>query len=167
MKAGKKIRVIIEKNDTGFSAFAASYPVFTTGSTMNELIDNACEAFSLYFEEGKFNAERLSFELDFKQFFQYYKVINSKALAEKIGMNASLLSQYIRGHKRPSAQQSRRILYGINRIGRELAEMSVIYGGDKGEERSDEVPQSGSEGETWRGSDGATGRGRRSDERRT
>jgi len=138
MKSWKKIRVIIEKNDTGFSAFAVSYPVFTTGSTMNELIDNACEAFSLFFEEEKFNAELLAFELDFKQFFQYYKVINSKALAEKIGMNPSLLSQYVRGHKRPSAQQSRRILYGINRIGRELAEMSVIYGGDKQRSGSEE-----------------------------
>jgi len=56
-----------------------------------------------------------------------YKVINSKALAEKIGMNPTLLSQYVRGHKKPSEIQSRRILYGINRIGQELAEMSVIY----------------------------------------
>jgi hypothetical protein len=33
----------------------------------------------------------------------------------------------VRSHKRPSEQQSRRILYGINKIGQELAEMSVIY----------------------------------------
>ena len=95
--------------------------------SMNELIDNTCEAFSLYFENKEFNPARLSFEIDFKQFFQYYKVINSKALAEKIGMNPTLLSQYVRGHKKPSERQSRRILYGINRIGQELAEMSVIY----------------------------------------
>jgi hypothetical protein len=41
-------------------------------------------------------------------------------------MNPTLLSQYVRGHKKPSETQSRRILYGINRIGQELAEMSVI-----------------------------------------
>ena len=94
---------------------------------MNDLIDNTCEAFSLYFENTRFDPARLSFEIDFKQFFQYYKVINSKALAEKIGMNPTLLSQYVRGHKKPSETQSRRILYGINRIGQELAEISVIY----------------------------------------
>jgi predicted RNase H-like HicB family nuclease len=127
MAAKKKIMVIIEKADTGFSAYAEDYPVYTTGESMNELINNTHEAFSLYFENKKFNPARLAFEIDFKQFFQYYKVINSKALAEKIGMNPTLLSQYVRGHKKPSETQSRRILYGINRIGRELAEMSVIY----------------------------------------
>jgi predicted RNase H-like HicB family nuclease len=127
MAAKKKIMVIIEKTDTGFSAYAEDYPVYTTGESMNELINNTHEAFSLYFENKEFNPARLAFEVDFKQFFQHYKVINSKALAEKIGMNPTLLSQYVRGHKKPSETQSRRILYGINRIGRELAEMSVIY----------------------------------------
>jgi predicted RNase H-like HicB family nuclease len=127
MAAKKKIMVIIEKTDTGFSAYAEDYPVYTTGESMNELINNTHEAFSLYFENKKFNPARLAFEIDFKQFFQYYKVINSKALAEKIGMNPTLLSQYVRGHKKPSETQSRRILYGINRIGQELAEISVIY----------------------------------------
>ena len=123
----KKIVVIIEKTDTGFSAYAKDHPVFTTGSTMNEVIDNCIEAFSLYFENREFDPAGLSFEIDFQQFFRYYKVINSKALAEKIGMNPTLLSQYVRGHKKPSPNQSKRILYGINRIGQELAEMSVLY----------------------------------------
>jgi len=123
----KKIIVTIEKTDTGFSACAKDHPVVTRGSTMNELIDNCIEAFSLYFEDREFYPAELSFEIDFQQFFRYYKVINSKALAEKIGMNPTLLSQYVRGHKKPSPDQSRRILYGINRIGQELAEMSVLY----------------------------------------
>ena len=127
MAVNKKIKVIIEKTDTGFSAYARDYPVYTTGESMNDLIDNTCEAFSLYFENKEFNPAWLSFEIDFKQFFQFYKVINSKALAKKIGMNPTLLSQYVRGHKKPSETQSRRILYGINRIGRELADISVIY----------------------------------------
>ena len=127
MAVKRKILVIIEKSVSGFSAFAEAYPVYTTGTTMNELIDNTVEAFSLYFENDKFNPAQICFEIDFKQFFQYYKVLNSKALAEKIGMNPSLLSQYVRGHKRPSKKQSQRILYGINQIGQELAEIKVIY----------------------------------------
>lgn len=127
MAAKKKIVAIIEKTDTGFSAWSDGYPVYTTGATLNELLENTNEAFTLYFEDKKDNDLQIGFEIDFKQFFQYYKVINSKALAEKIGMNPTLLSQYVRGHKKPSEQQSRRILYGINKIGQELAEMSVIY----------------------------------------
>jgi transcriptional regulator with XRE-family HTH domain len=127
MTPKKNIVVIIEKTDTGFSAYAEDYPLSTTGITMNALIENIIEAFSLYFEEIKFNPAMISFEIDFKQFFKYYKVLNSKALAEKIGMNPSLLSQYVKGHKRPSEKQRRKILYGINRIGQELAEISVIY----------------------------------------
>ncbi len=127
MTAKGKIIVVIEKSITGFSAYAAAYPIFTTGETMHELIDNTVEAFSLYFENENFDSSRITFEIDFKQFFQYYKIINSKALAQKIGMNPTLLSQYVRGHKRPSQKQSQRILYGINQIGQELSEMKVIY----------------------------------------
>jgi DNA-binding transcriptional regulator YdaS (Cro superfamily) len=123
----KKLIVTIEKSETGFSAYSAEHPVFSTGASMNELIDNCIEAFSLYFEDETFDPARLLFEIDFKQFFQYYKVVNSKALAEKIGMNPTLLSQYVRGHKKPSRQQSQKIMYGINRIGQELAEMRVVY----------------------------------------
>jgi DNA-binding transcriptional regulator YdaS (Cro superfamily) len=127
MTVKKKITVIIEKTRDGFSAYAKDYPIYTTGSFINELFNNIHEAFSFYFENEEFDASCLSYELDFRQFFKYYKVLNSKALAGKIGMNPSLLSQYVSGHKKPSKSQSRRILYGINRIGQELAEMSVIY----------------------------------------
>ena len=127
MAIKKKILVLIEKTDTGFSAYSEDYPVSTTGATVNELLENINEAFTLYLEDKTHFTQQIAYEIDFKQFFQYYKVINSKALAEKIGMNPTLLSQYVRGHKRPSEQQSRRILYGINKIGQELSEMSVIY----------------------------------------
>jgi predicted RNase H-like HicB family nuclease len=127
MVTKKRIVVIIEKTDSGFSAYSENYPVFTTGETVNELLENVNEAFSFYLEDKNQETLQIYYEIDFKQFFQYFKVINSKALAEKIGMNPTLLSQYVRGHKRPSEQQSRRILYGINKIGQELAEMSVIY----------------------------------------
>jgi predicted RNase H-like HicB family nuclease len=119
--------VIVEKTDKGFSAYARDYPVYTTGSSITELFNNIKEASILYFDDDNLDDSRISYEIDFNQFFKYYKVLNSKALAGRIGMNPTLLSQYIGGHKKPSASQSRRILYGINRIGQELAEMSVIY----------------------------------------
>ncbi|SFE00819.1 type II toxin-antitoxin system HicB family antitoxin [Thermophagus xiamenensis] len=125
----KKIKIIVEKTDTGFSGFCENYPIFTTGRTIPELIENALEAANLYFEDDnlKLTHDNLKFELDFKQFFQYYKVLNSKFLAEKIGMNPTLLSQYVQGHKKPSKKQTEKILYGIHQIGQELSEINLIY----------------------------------------
>ena len=125
----KKIKMIVEKTETGFSAFSEEYPVYTTGRTITELIDNAYEASNLYFEDQniQISHENLKFEIDFKQFFQYYKVLNSKFLADKIGMNPTLLSQYVQGHKKPSETQTEKILLGIQQIGKELSEINLIY----------------------------------------
>jgi predicted RNase H-like HicB family nuclease len=125
----RKIKMYIEKTDAGFSAFAESDAVYTTGRTITELIDNALEATALFFEDAevKITKDNLKFEIDFKQFFQYYKVLNSKFLAEKIGMNPTLLSQYIQGHKKPSESQTQKILTGIHQIGKELSEINLIY----------------------------------------
>lgn len=124
----KKIKIIVEKTKTGFSAYSEEFPIFTTGRTIPELMSNALEATQLNFEE-KFiiSHENLKFEIDFAQFFQYYKVLNSKFLAEKIGMNPTLLSQYVQGHKKPSENQTEKILSGIHQIGQELSELNLIY----------------------------------------
>ena len=125
----KRIKIIIEKTETGFSAFTEDYPIFTTGKTITELQNNALEATQLYFDEQgeKITMEKLKFEFDFQQFFQYYNVINAKILAKKIGMNATLLSQYVSGKKKPSDVQIEKILTGIHQIGQELAELNLIY----------------------------------------
>jgi predicted RNase H-like HicB family nuclease len=124
----KKINIIVEKTETGFSAYSEDYPIFTTGRTIPELINNALEATQLNFEnEFNITHENLKFEIDFAQFFQYFKVLNSKFLAEKIGMNPTLLSQYVQGHKKPSENQTEKILTGIHQIGQELSEMNLIY----------------------------------------
>jgi len=130
MKTTKKtISIIVEKTDTGFSAYSNDFPIFTTGRTIPELIDNAYEAVNFYFEDEKIEIKQdnLKFEIDFKQFFQYYKVLNSRFLADKIGMNPTLLSQYVQGHKKPSEKQTEKILFGIHQIGKELSEINLIY----------------------------------------
>ena len=121
--------MIVEKTETGFSAFSEDSPIYTTGKTVPELINNSYEATQLYFEEENINVpkENIKFEIDFQQFFQYYKVLNSKFLAEKIGMNPTLLSQYIQGRKKPSENQTKKILAGIQQIGKELSEVNLIY----------------------------------------
>ena len=125
----RKITMIVEKTDTGFSAYSKQYPIFTTAVNITELMNNALEAVNLYFEEDgmQVTPQNIRFEIDFKQFFQYYRIINAKYLAEKIGMNPTLLSQYVQGHKKPSEAQTEKILYGIHQIGQELSEINLIH----------------------------------------
>ncbi len=117
MAKKKKITMTVEKTNTGFSAFSADYPIFTTGQSIPELINNTYEATELHFEDEKVKVEpnEIGFEIDFKQFFKFYKVLNAKFLAEKIGMNATLLSQYVSGTKKPSAKQTEKICSVLNR----------------------------------------------------
>ena len=121
--------MIVEKTGTGFSAYSDQQPIYTTGRTVPDLLNNAYEAASLFFEGENVSIthENLQFEIDFKQFFRYYRVINSKFLAKKIGMNATLLSQYVQGRKKPSPAQTEKILTGIHEIGKELSEIRLIY----------------------------------------
>ncbi|MFZ4798943.1 MAG: type II toxin-antitoxin system HicB family antitoxin [Bacteroidia bacterium] len=123
-----KIEMTVEKTKTGYSAYAEKYPVFTVGSSLEELKSNILEALNLYFEkQGKAVKEQdLKINLDLPQFFEFYKVINAKALSERIGMNQSLLAQYIKGNKKPSANQTKRILNGVQQIGNELAAIRFL-----------------------------------------
>lgn len=124
----KKIKISVEKTDTGFSAFCNDYPVYTTGKTFTELLENIVEATNLYLEDqnAQVKAENIEFQIDLKQFFQYYRVINSKFLAQRIGMNETLLSQYVQGRKKPSQKQTNKILHGIQEIGRELSSLNLF-----------------------------------------
>jgi predicted RNase H-like HicB family nuclease len=124
----KRIVFVIERTHTGYSAYANDYMVYTAGSDLKELKANILEAINLYFEEeGRvITPDEIKITLDLPQFFEFYKVINAKALSERIGMNQSLLAQYVHGHKKPSRAQTERILHGIQQLGRELADISLI-----------------------------------------
>jgi len=124
-KLKRKIKVIIEKTDTGFSAYAQNYNAFTTGKTISELHSNMLEALNLFFQDQniKILNDNIELKIDLKQFFQYYRVINSKYLAERIGMNPTLLSQYVQGRKIPSELQINKIISGIQQIGKELSQI--------------------------------------------
>ena len=123
-----KIEIIVEKTKTGYSAYAEKYPVYTIASSLEELKVNIVEAMNLLFQgKGKKISEAdLKINLDLPQFFEFYKVINAKALSERIGMNQSLLAQYIKGNKKPSTIQTKRILEGVQQVGKELAAISFL-----------------------------------------
>ncbi len=86
------------------------------------------EALNLHYEEKAYVVEEnnLKLNIDLQQFFQYYRVLNAKFLAERIGMNPTLLSQYVTGKKRPSKKQTLKIIKGINKVGKELSKINLV-----------------------------------------
>jgi predicted RNase H-like HicB family nuclease len=125
----KQYKVIIEKTETGFSAYSEKYPVYTTGGTVDELARNIVEAFNLFFEEAGGDASitlkdiRMNYSLP--SLFELYP-INVKHFANRIGMNYTLLSQYVRGRKIPSAKQIEKIVEGLQEVGKELSQVQLI-----------------------------------------
>ena len=125
-----KIKISVTKEDTGYSANTLVEDNFiaTEAETFEALKTNILEAVNLTYENKGFDysIEEINFEYDLESFFDFYKVINAKALSERIGMNQSLLAQYIKGIKKPSATQTKRILKGVQQIGRELSEVRFL-----------------------------------------
>lgn len=124
----KSYKFIVEKTNTGFSAYAAddNLPVGTTGGSFNELKLNILDAINSYFEfleEKEVTAEQITTQMDIQSFFEFYPEFNAKGLSKRINMNESLLSQYISGIKKPSKKQVDRILGGIKELGKEVSKL--------------------------------------------
>ncbi|MCC5927017.1 MAG: helix-turn-helix transcriptional regulator [Bacteroidetes bacterium] len=122
------INVTVEKTETGFSAMAEQFSVYTTGRDIADLYSNLIESlnFALEDEGYEVSTKQLKLNLDLQQFFKHYKVLNANFLAKRIGMNPTLLSQYVSGKKQPSPKQVQKIVNGIQKIGRELSELSLV-----------------------------------------
>lgn len=125
-----KITMTILKEDTGYSATGKVSDNFiaTQGDTFDELKDMILDAVNLAFEDlgFKYSIDEIHFKYDLESFFDFYRVINAKALSERIGMSQSLLAQYTNGIKKPSPSQTKRILRGVQQIGRELTDVRFL-----------------------------------------
>ncbi len=128
MTKTKDIAAIVERTSTGFSAYADKQNIYSTGKTFTELLANMTEALNFYFEDEGISIKpnQVKFHIDLKQFFKHYKVLNARYLATRIGMNPTLLSQYVQGRKTPSEKQTEKILLGIQEVGRELSDVSLF-----------------------------------------
>ena len=47
----KKIPIIVEKTEIGYSAYTEEFPIYTVGDNLDELKSNIHESINLYFEE--------------------------------------------------------------------------------------------------------------------
>jgi len=133
----EKVVVILEKTDTGFSAYLPDLPITcTSGGDLGEVERNMHEALELQLEalkiEGqlvpsRFSKEvRFDFRLDITDFFNLFPPIKQTAVAKKAGINPSLLRQYSRGIKHPSLSQAKKIENAIHQLGRELLKVNLV-----------------------------------------
>jgi hypothetical protein len=126
-----QIKFTVGKTSTGFDAYHEKNDTIvavTTGDTIAELKTNALESYNLYAEESGhkvITADNIKFEFDLPSFFEYYPVVSAKALSARVGINHTLLSQYVNGVKKPSAKQVQRILTEVKAIGKELSELEL------------------------------------------
>ena len=127
-KQAVKIRVMKEVKGYSATAKIDNNFIATESESFEELKRMILEALNLALEDDRieFKSDDLKFEYDLESFFDFYKVINAKALSERIGMNQSLLAQYIKGIKKPSTAQTKRIIEGVQQIGRELSEVRFL-----------------------------------------
>ncbi len=126
----KKIVFVVEKTSDGFSAYALDdgIAVGTSANNISELKTNIVDAYNSYAEmEGKkqVSIDDIQIQLDVPQFFDYYNIINASALGARIGMDKTLISQYVNGHKTPGPRQIQKILNGIKQLGEELSSLEL------------------------------------------
>jgi len=121
----QKIVMTVIKEDSGYSASAKLKDIFigTQGEDLDELKNNIVEAVNLAFGDNglTYDISEITLKPDLQSFFDFYKVINAKALSERINMDKKLLAQYMNGEKKPTASQTRRIFKGVQQMGKELA----------------------------------------------
>lgn len=77
-----------------------------------------------------------SFEYDdaipsrIQEFFLSHREINVAEFAKRMGINATLLRNYINGFKKPSAAREREIVNAIHDLGREYSAFCIVDGYD-------------------------------------
>ena len=95
-------------------------------ATDEERLDYTVSTLGIHWRSLNEDVSFESFEYDdaepsaMQRFFLTHKEINVAEFARSIGMNASLLRNYINGFKKPSAEREQEILSHIHSMGQEM-----------------------------------------------
>lgn len=126
----KKVTVIVErgKGKRNFSCFSVETVqkcgIGGYGATAREAMEDCYVSLQEYKEMAAEKGEtfpdvEFDFRLDVGSFFDYYP-IDVTAFAKYIGMNASVLRQYVTSLREPKKDTILRIREGINNLSRDL-----------------------------------------------
>lgn len=129
-----KATIIIEKAKDGYFSSYMENDNFdfglighgeTAAEAKTDLLAVYDEFAEMQKEEGKeIPVLEFEFKYDLHSFFDYFSVLNVKKLAEKTGINPSLLRQYRSGAAKASQKQYDKLENAIHEIGRELTAAS-------------------------------------------
>jgi hypothetical protein len=122
----KSVIYLIEKVADGYTAYAQDFSLLAEGDTIQETYANAHEALADQCEvTGENPADfTVTFRFDIPAFFDAYPIVNISALGQRVGMNNSLISQYISGKKTPGPKQKAKIELGIHALAQELSQLA-------------------------------------------
>jgi len=127
-----KIIVYVEKADDGtYWGTSQNYDgvVSSCGKTFEELQTNFEQAFHQNLQIAKEFAESYTdkydnvyfdYKMDLSSFFNLFKGISIRAIAEKSELNPSLVRQYKAGIKTASIEQTKKIEKAVHLLGKEL-----------------------------------------------
>lgn len=128
-----EIKVILERSNTGYSAYAENVEgIFTAGDTIEEIKENIKEVIGYQVEylEEKGEKEKadnlrnaaLKYYIDLNAFFEYYSLFNKSELAKYIGINPSHLRRLSMENMELSDQKAQQIEQGMKRLSQELSQ---------------------------------------------
>jgi predicted RNase H-like HicB family nuclease len=126
----KKIKIIIERSNNAFSAYAENAPgVYGMGDTVEEAKQSAIEGIRLLKKYNKsenipailMDDNEVVFKFDTESFLNFYKKIFTNAALERMtGINQKQLQHYASGLKKPRPSQVKKIESAIHNLGKEL-----------------------------------------------
>ncbi|GHV11758.1 hypothetical protein FACS1894162_7390 [Bacteroidia bacterium] len=128
----KQIKVILELGKDGYGVSFDELPtVFGFGETVELAKEDARQVVKFYIEVLKKHGDpipeilqgeyELVFEFDIPALLKYIDgTVTKTALAKASGMNASQLTHYSSGLKKPRREQRDKIINGLHRIGQDL-----------------------------------------------
>lgn len=97
------------------------------GENVEQAVEDLLATRKELIEEGKDIPElEMSFKYDIWAFFDKYP-LNISAIAKRIGINPSLMRQYVSGNRTPSKKRTEEIQNAIQSLGKELSSVSLIY----------------------------------------
>ena len=120
----KQIKVIIERSEDAFSAYAENAEgISGMGDTVQEVKESLLESIEIQKELGnlKVNQFEIVYKFDMESLLHYYKGIFSQAAFERMtGINQHQISHYANGTKKPRPAQVKKIETALHQLGEEL-----------------------------------------------
>ena len=132
----RRAKVIIEKDENGFSAFidGVDSTIIGEGVSVAEAkadLDNSYkEVLASYIENGEAVPEELQdlsfdYKYDISALFNAFDFINVSKFAQRIGVSPSLMRHYKGGDTYISDNQAKRIESGLHQLARELLSVTL------------------------------------------